>query len=55
MTRTYEVYTDGGNVAFRVGIVGETKEQTGLSNTRVSDEEKLEKVIISIASTSDLP
>jgi hypothetical protein len=47
--KTYEVNTDCGNVTFGVGIIGETKQQTRLSNTGVTDEEKLEKVIVSIS------
>lgn len=46
---TYEVNTDGRNVAFRVGVIGETEQQTRLSNTGVSDEEELEEVIVSIS------
>jgi hypothetical protein len=46
---TYEVNTDGRNVAFRVGIIGESEQQTRLSNTGVSDEEELEEVIVSIS------
>ncbi|GAT27661.1 autophagy protein Apg9 [Aspergillus luchuensis] len=42
---TYEVNSDGGDVALRVGIVGKTEEQARLSNTRVSDEEQLEEII----------
>lgn len=45
---TYEVNTDGRNVAFRVGVIGETEQQARLSNTGVSDEEELEEVIVSI-------
>jgi len=46
---TYEVNTDSRNVAFRVGVISKTEQQAGLSNTGVSDEEKLKKVIVSIS------
>jgi hypothetical protein len=46
---TYEVNTDSRNVAFRVGVIGETEQQARLSNTGVSDEEQLEEVIVSIS------
>jgi hypothetical protein len=36
-----EVDTNGGDVAFGVGVVGETEEKTRLANTRVTDKEKL--------------
>jgi len=38
-----EVDANGGDVALRVGVVGETEEKTRLSNTRVTDEEELAK------------
>lgn len=44
---TYEVNSDGGDVALRVGIIGKTEEQARLSNTGVSDEEQLEEIIVS--------
>lgn len=43
----YEVDTDCGDVRLGVGVVGETQQQAGLSNTGVTDEEELEKVIVS--------
>lgn len=36
-----EVDTNGRDVALGVGVVGESEEQTGLADTRVTDEEKL--------------
>lgn len=42
---TYKVHADGRNVRFSVGVVCESKEQTGLSYTRVSNKEQLEEVI----------
>lgn len=44
---TYKVNTDGGNIGLSVGIVGESQQQARLSNTGVTDEEELEKVIVS--------
>lgn len=51
---TYEVYTDCGNIGFRVGVIRETKEQARLSNTGISDEEKLEKVVVSVEARHQL-
>jgi hypothetical protein len=45
---TYEVHADGGDVAFCVGIVGESKQQARLSDSRISDEKELEEVVVSI-------
>lgn len=36
-----KVDADGGDVVLSVRVVGKTKEKTRLSNTRVTDEEKL--------------
>jgi hypothetical protein len=47
--KTYEVNTDRRDVAFGVGIIGKTKQQARLSNTGVTDEEQLEKVVVSIS------
>jgi hypothetical protein len=47
---THEVDTDSRNVALGVCVVGETEEQAGLSDTRVTDEEELEEVVVSIRS-----
>ena len=44
-----EVDADCGDVALGVGVVGESKQQAGLSDTRVTDEEELEQVVVSIA------
>ena len=43
----YEVNPDGGYVAFGVCVVSKSKEQARLSYTGITDEEKLEKVIVS--------
>lgn len=44
---TYKVDTDGRNVGFGVGIVSETQQQARLSYAGVTDEEQLEKVVVS--------
>jgi hypothetical protein len=46
---TYEVDTDGGDVGLCVGIVGESQQQARLPDTRVSDEQELEEVVVSVA------
>jgi hypothetical protein len=46
---TYEVHTDGGDITFGVGVIGKTQQQARLSDTGVTDEEKLEQVVVSIA------
>ena len=49
MTRsTYEVNADGRDVGLGVGIIGEPQEQTGLSDTGVTDKQKLEEVVVSV-------
>ena len=40
-----KIYTNGGYIALRVRVVGETKQQAGLADTRVTDQEQLEQVI----------
>ena len=45
---TYEVDTDGGDVGLCVGVVGESQKKARLSNTGVTDEEKLEEIIVSV-------
>lgn len=45
---TYEVDANRGDVTLGVGIICESKEQAGLSDTRVSDKQKLEEVVVSI-------
>lgn len=49
---TYKIHTNRGDVAFRVGIVGESKEQARLSNTGVSNKQELEEVVVSISMVS---
>lgn len=43
--KTYKVDTDGRDVALGVGVVGKSKKQTTLADTRVANEQQLEKVI----------
>lgn len=45
---THKVDTDCRDVALCVCIVCETEEQARLSDTRVTDEEELEEVIVSV-------
>ena len=45
---THKVDTDGRDVALGVCVVGETEEQARLSDTRVTDEEELEEVVVSV-------
>ena len=46
---TYEIDTNGRDVAFRVGVIGESQEEARLPDTGVSDEEELEKIVVSIS------
>lgn len=45
---TYEVDANSGDVGFGVGIVGESQQQARLSDSRVTNQEELEEVIISV-------
>jgi len=36
-----EIDTDGRDIGLGVGVIGESEEKTGLSDTRISDQEKL--------------
>jgi hypothetical protein len=42
---TYEINTNRRNVTFSVRIIGKSKKQTRLSNTRISDQQELEEVV----------
>lgn len=44
---TYEINTNGRDVGLGVGVVGKPQQQAGLSNTRITDKQKLEEIIIS--------
>lgn len=43
-----EVHANRRDVALSVGVIGEPQQQARLSYTRVSDQEQLEEVIVSI-------
>jgi hypothetical protein len=45
---TYEIHANSRDVAFCVGVIGKSKEQTRLSDAGISDKEEFEEVIISI-------
>lgn len=47
---TYEVNADGRDVALSVGVVGESEQQTRLSDTGVTDQKELEEVVVSVES-----
>lgn len=49
---TYKIHTNRGDVAFRVGIIGESKKQARLSNTGVPNKQELEEVVVSISMVS---
>lgn len=51
--QTYEIDTNGGNVAFSVGIICEAQQQTRLSNTGVTNEKELEEVIAANKNLTD--
>jgi hypothetical protein len=42
---TYEVDTNGRDVALRVRVIGETQQEARLSDARVTDKQELEKVV----------
>ena len=44
---TYEINTNRGDVGLGVGVVSETEQETRLSYTGVTDEEKLEEIVVS--------
>lgn len=51
--KTYKVNTDGRDVALSVGVVSKSKKQTTLADTRVANEQQLEKVIAARWGLSD--
>lgn len=52
----YEVHPNRRDVALRVRVVRKPQQQAGLAHARVSDEQELEKVIVSGKSgISELP
>lgn len=44
-SKTYKVDTDRRDVRLRVGVISESEQQTGLSDTGVSDKEQFEEVV----------
>lgn len=42
---TYEVNADCGNVGFSVCIISKSQKETRFTNSRVSNEEELEKIV----------
>ena len=46
--QTHKIDTDGRDVALGVSVVGESEQQTRLSDTRVTDQEELEEVVVSV-------
>jgi len=42
----FKVHADGGDVALGVGVIGKSEQQTRLSNTRISDKEELEEIVV---------
>jgi len=42
----FEIDTDSGKEAFIEDVVGESEQETGLTDSRVTDKEKLEEVIV---------
>ena len=43
--QTYKIDSNGGDVGLRVGIIGESQQETGLSDTGVSDKQEFEEII----------
>lgn len=41
----YKINTDGRNVRFGIGIIGEPKKQGRFTDARISDEEKFEEIV----------
>jgi hypothetical protein len=48
MDGTHKVNADRGDVALCVCVIGKSKQQARLSDTRITDEEELEEVIVSV-------
>ena len=44
---TYEIDPNGGDVGFGVGVIGEPQQEARLSDAGVTDEQKLEEVVVS--------
>ena len=44
----FKVHSNGGNVGLGVCVIGKTQQQAGLSDTRVTNEKKFEKVVTEV-------
>ena len=44
----YEVDTNSGNVAIRVLIIRKTQQQARLTDARISNQQKLEKIVATV-------
>jgi hypothetical protein len=42
---TYKINTDSRNIRLRVGIISKPKEQTGFTNTRISDKKEFKEIV----------
>lgn len=45
LCETHEIYSNGADVALSVGVIGKSKKQTGFPHSRVSNEQKFEKIV----------
>jgi hypothetical protein len=43
----HKINADGRNVAFRIGVIGESQEEAGLSDTRVTNKQEFEEIVVS--------
>ena len=48
----YEIDTNRGNVGLGVRVIGKTQQQARLSHTGITDEEKLEEVVVSVGESA---
>ena len=42
---TYEINTNCGNIRLRIGVIGETKQQTRFTHARIANQEELEQKV----------
>lgn len=47
-----EIDADGADVAFRIGIVGESQQKAGFANAGVTNQQKLEQIVAAMTKTS---
>lgn len=45
---TYEINTDGRDIAFGVGVIGKSEKKARLSDARITDKQELEEVVVSV-------